>query len=74
MKEKLKNLNRREFVKAGASAFFIASSSRLFGAEAPSSRIRFALVGCRKGGRGIQVLENVLKVPGVDVVCVCDVD
>ena len=68
------NMNRREFVKAGAGVFFIASSSRLFGAGAPSSRVRFAIVGCRERGRGRDVLENALSVPGTECVCVCDVD
>ena len=61
-------------MKAGAGAFFVASSERLFGADAPSSRVRFAIAGCREGGRGQTVLDNALKVPGVDIVCVCDVD
>ena len=67
-------ISRRDFVKAGAGAFFVASSERLFGADAPSSRVRFAIAGCREGGRGQTVLDNALKVPGVDIVCVCDVD
>ena len=58
-------ISRRDFVKAGAGAFFVASSERLFGADAPSSRVRFAIAGCREGGRGYTVLDNALKVPGV---------
>ena len=67
-------MNRRQFVAAGASAFFVSSAGRLWGANAPSSRVRFALVGCRAGGRGQAVLASALKVPGVDIACVCDVD
>ena len=69
------DMNRRDFVKAaGAGAFFIASSSRLFGADAPSSRLRFALIGCRKEGRGMSVLADAVKSPGVEIAVVCDVD
>ena len=69
------DMNRRDFVKAaGAGAFFIASSSRLFGADAPSSRLRFALIGCRKEGRGMSVLADAVKAPGVEIAVVCDVD
>ena len=67
-------MNRRDFIKAGTGAFFIVSANRLFGAEAPSSRVRLAIVGCHAKGRGQTVMKNALKVPGVDIVCVCDVD
>jgi len=67
-------MNRREFIIGSAGAFFIASSDRLFGADAPSSRVRLAIVGCREGGRGRSVLTAALKTPGVDIVTVCDVD
>ena len=67
-------MNRREFVKAGAGAFFIASAGRALGDMKPSNRVRLAVMGCHAKGRGIGVLSSLLKVPGVEVAWVCDVD
>lgn len=67
-------MDRRDFIKTSAGAFFIASTGRAFGAMAPSSRLRFALLGCRKGGRGMSVMDSALKVPGVEIAVVCDPD
>ena len=67
-------MNRRTFIKSGAGAFFIAASGRTFGALAASNRLRFAIVGCREGGRGFSVVKAVMDVPGVDIAVVCDVD
>ena len=65
--------NRRQFIGFGASAF-IAASGRVFGAESPSNRVRLAIVGCHERGRGQQVMKSAMRVPGVDIACVCDVD
>ena len=67
-------MNRRDFIKAGAGAFFIASADRVFGLGAPSNRVRLAIVGCHEKGRGQAVMKNALKVPGVEIAWVCDVD
>ena len=67
-------MNRREFVKAGTGAFFIASAGRVLGAAAPSDRVRLAIVGCHEKGRGFTVMKGAMKVPGVEIACVCDVD
>ena len=67
-------MNRRDFIKAGSSVFFIAAAPRVFGLGAPSSRVRLAIVGCHAKGRGIQVMKAALKVPGVVIAWVCDVD
>ncbi|MBR1921968.1 MAG: Gfo/Idh/MocA family oxidoreductase [Kiritimatiellae bacterium] len=64
--------SRRQFIGSGAA--FIAASGRVFGAEAPSNRVRLAVVGCHEKGRGQQVMRSALQLPGVDVVSVCDVD
>jgi hypothetical protein len=40
-------MNRKEFIVGGAGAFFSASAGKVFGADAPSNRVRLALVGCR---------------------------
>ena len=63
-------MNRREFIKTGAGAFFIATAGKVFGAAAPSNRVRLAIVGC--GGRGFSVMTSAMQVPGVEIVCVCD--
>ena len=67
-------MNRREFIKTGAGAFFIAAAGTTFGAGAPSNRVRLAIVGCHAKGRGFTVMQNALKVPGVEIPVVCDVD
>ena len=84
-------MNRRDFISAGAGAFFVAAAGRALGADAPSNRIRLCIVGCSrtkldptvgrnlmhpKGnrGRGYQVMVAALKVPGVEIAAVCDVD
>ena len=67
-------INRRGFISGSAGAFFIAASGRAFGAAAPSSRLRFALVGCHEKGRGVAVGKAAIKNAGVEIACVCDVD
>ena len=67
-------MKRRDFVKAGVGAFAIAAAGRALGAEAPSNRVRLALVGCRQGGRGAAVVQRAMQVPGVEIAYVCDVD
>lgn len=67
-------MNRRNFLRAGAGAFAIAAAGRAWGADAPSNRVRLALVGCRQGGRGAAVVARALQVPGVEIATVCDVD
>ena len=67
-------MNRRDFIKAGSSVFFIAAAPRVFGLGAPSSRVRLAIVGCHEKGRGFAVMKAALKVPGVEIAWVCDVD
>lgn len=67
-------VDRREFIKTGASAFFIAAAGKVLGINAPSNRVRLAIVGCQENGRGFAVMKSAMKVPGVEIVCVCDVD
>ena len=67
-------MNRRDFIKTGSGAFFIASAGKAFGADAPSNRVRLAMVGCHAKGRGCQVRRSALKLPGVEIAYVCDVD
>ena len=67
-------ISRREFLGTSAGAFFIAAAGRAFGAAAPSNRVRLAIVGCHARGRGFEVMLNAIKVPGVEIAVVCDVD
>ena len=69
-------MDRRQFIGTGAAAgaFFIAGANRLFGADAPSNRLRFAFVGCHAKGRGYSVMQQVLRCKGMDIAVVCDVD
>ena len=56
-------MNRREFLKAstGAGAFALAGAA-FGGLSGPAAdRIRVALVGCRKGGRGMALMSALLK-------------
>ena len=64
--------NRRDFLKAGA--FFIAAGGKAWGDNAPSNRVRFALVGCHRYSRGLRVATTVVGLPGVEIAVVCDVD
>lgn len=72
--ERENKMNRREFIKTSAGAFFIASAGRALGAAAPSNRVRLAIVGCHDKGRGQWILRAAMKVPGVEIAWVCDVD
>ena len=69
-------MNRRDFIGAGSGAFFIAAAGRALGAAAPSNRVRIALVGSRKGGRGAEIRAAALELlqRGVEIASVCDVD
>ena len=82
-------MKRREFIKVGGGAFAIAAAGRAWGADAPSNRVRLAIVGCArtadhgkgfvldpKGqrGRGYQLLRRVTEIKGAEIGAVCDVD
>ena len=67
-------MNRRDFITAGTGAFFIAAANRVFGAGVASNRVRLCIVGCHEKGRGFAVMKAAMKVPGVEIACVCDVD
>ncbi|MBR4172596.1 MAG: Gfo/Idh/MocA family oxidoreductase [Kiritimatiellae bacterium] len=67
-------MNRRDFMKTGAGAFFLAAAGRALGAGAPSNRVRVAVIGCHQKGRGAVVIKELLKVPGMEIAWLCDVD
>ena len=67
-------MKRRDFIKTGSGAFAIAAAGCAIGDAAPSNRVRLAIVGCHAKGRGVAVLKAAMKVPGVEIAYVCDVD
>jgi len=67
-------MKRRDFIKAGTGAFFIAAAGKAIGEGAPSNRVRVAVIGCHEKGRGAAILKVLAKVPGIEVATVCDVD
>ena len=67
-------MNRRDFIKSGTSAFFAAAAGKAVGAGAASNRVRLAIVGCHAKGRGFTVMKAAMRVPGVEIAWVCDVD
>jgi len=63
---------RRDFLKsAGAAAAAIAGAPAFLSARAPNDTIGVACIGI--GTRGQNLVEEVVDVPGVKVVTVCDV-
>lgn len=74
MRLNFRNTDRRGFLKGAAGTFFIAAAGRALGANAPSNRIRLAIVGCREKGRGNWIMRSAMTIPGVEIAWVCDVD
>src|SRR5579863_3501996 len=77
-KSNLSHFTRRDFLRraaaaSGALTFPLIVPSRLFGADAPSNRVRVGHIGCGRIATGHDM-------PGVagsglaDVVAVCDLD
>jgi predicted dehydrogenase len=63
-------MGRREFLKsASAAAAFGTLASRV---NAQAKELRCAFIGV--GGRGISLLRETLKLPGVRVVAICDIN
>lgn len=68
-------MQRRSFVKSVLGTVVLYSSkTTLFGQNAPSNTVRVAVMGCHAGGRGMSLLGTLSKLPGVEIVAVCDVD
>jgi myo-inositol 2-dehydrogenase/D-chiro-inositol 1-dehydrogenase len=60
--------SRRTFVKTTLAA----SSAALLPAQSPNDTVRVAFIGV--GNRGSSLLRHMLKVPGVKVVAICDIN
>ena len=68
-------MQRREFLKS--AAFMTAAGvmgSKAFGQTAPSDRVRVAVMGCHKGGRGFGLMKTAMTDKGVEIAALCDVD
>ena len=66
-----KSIARRDFIKRaaiGTAAFMVYPSSRVLGAN---DRVRIGMIGV--GGRGHELLQQIHRVPNVDVVAMADV-
>jgi myo-inositol 2-dehydrogenase / D-chiro-inositol 1-dehydrogenase len=59
---------RRNFVRTSIAA----GSAALLPAQSPNDTVRIAFLGV--GNRGSYLLKHMLKVPGIKVVAVCDID
>lgn len=66
-------MNRREFI-SGAAGVMLASPNVLWGADAPSNRVRLAVAGVWEKGRGKFPMMRAAEMPGVEVAAVVDVD
>ena len=60
------HFTRRDALKAALAA------PALLGAQSPNDTVRIAVIGV--GTRGSYLLQNTLKIPGVKVVALCDLD
>jgi len=67
----MENCTRRTFLSVPAAAIATVGAPAIVSAQSPSDTLRVACVGT--GNRGTWLLKNVLKVPGVKVVAVCDI-
>jgi predicted dehydrogenase len=62
-------LDRRNFLKAGAAAAAILQSPRILGAN---ERVRVAIVGLR--GRGFDHIKQLKGIADVEIAAICDID
>jgi predicted dehydrogenase len=68
-------MNRRAFMKQTAAAgLSVLPVSTLFGEATPSKTVRIAMMGCHPKGRGWAVMRALMKLKGVEIATVCDVD
>jgi myo-inositol 2-dehydrogenase/D-chiro-inositol 1-dehydrogenase len=62
------NQTRREFLTVPAAV----GSAAILSAQSPSDSMRVAFIGV--GNRGSYLLKNMLKVPNIKLVAICDID
>ncbi|MCX8035745.1 MAG: Gfo/Idh/MocA family oxidoreductase [Candidatus Sumerlaeia bacterium] len=76
----MKPFNRRKFIATTAKGMaqtstgvtLLAGAQRVSAAPPQNRSIRLALIGC--GGRGSSVIRRFARRPGVEIVCLCDLD
>src|SRR4051812_42892750 len=70
----MKNLNRRQFIKSSALAAGAAALPARIWSQAPGANgdVRIAVIGFNS--RGQEHIDAYLKIPGVRIVALCDVD
>lgn len=72
---KKNNVSRRDFLRTGAAAGLIGISPKiLWGADAPSNRVRLCFCGVHEKGRGQEPMRWAAAMPGVEIAFVCDPD
>jgi predicted dehydrogenase len=64
--------SRRDFLKAPAAAAVALGAPAILPAQSPNDAVRVAVAGV--GNRGSYLLQNTLKIPGVQVVAIADID
>jgi threonine dehydrogenase-like Zn-dependent dehydrogenase len=62
------DFTRRHFLKVPAAI----GGAALLPAQSPNDTVRVAFIGV--GNRGSYLLQHMLKVPGIRVVAICDID
>ena len=67
-------MNRRDFMRNGVAAGLTLAGANLFGADAPSNRVRLIMMGCQAKGRGFQLMKAASALSSVEIATVCDVD
>lgn len=71
-----KHLDRRNFMKttgaAGLGITFLSSAVPVFGKNAPSNQLNVAVMGVN--GRGAALMNEILKIDGMHLSHICDVD
>src|SRR5512136_2095648 len=65
------NYSRRDFLKSTPAALAIAGAPAILNGQQRSDALQIGFVGV--GNRGSFLLRNMLKVPGVQVIAVCDI-
>ena len=68
----ISNVTRRSFLKVPAAAVVAAEAPALLPAQSPNDTVQVAFIGV--GNRGSFLLEQLMKVKGVKVVAICDID
>ena len=63
---------RRTFLRVPAAAAIAAGAPAILSAQQSSDEVRVAFIGV--GNRGSYLLRHVLKVPGIKVVAICDIN